>query len=309
MRKLILSLLSLILVLTGCSDNNQTSTDTVVIEDAMGSVEVPREPKRIVTLTNESTEALVELGITPVGAVNSWVGDPYYDFYEGKLDGVTPVGLEGQPNLEQIANLQPDLIIGNKMRDEDEYKQLSAIAPTVFSETIRGDWKENFQLYAKAVGKEEEGQAALDDYNQRIDTISKELDAKGLLDPEVTVIRFMDGKTRLYLEDSFTGTIFKDLGINETTIDGSDETFAMEITKEQLLDYAGDAIIYFTFVNNDSDAALDEQKSWLNDPIIQNLDAVKNGHVFKVDDIIWNTGGGVICANLVLDQIEAYATK
>ena len=46
---------------------------------------------------------------------------------------VVDFGEEGQPNLEAILSLQPDLIRGTKMGDEALYQQLSDIAPTFFS--------------------------------------------------------------------------------------------------------------------------------------------------------------------------------
>lgn len=311
MKKILFVMILSILTLTGCSNATQDESDVAMkeVEDAMGTVSVPESPKRIVTLTNESTEALVSLGITPVGAVNSWLGDPYYDYYGDALKDTTPVGLEGDPNLEAISSLEPDLIIGNKMRNEDQYDQLTQIAPTVFSSTIRGDWKENFEFYADVVGMSEKGEELINNYNQRINDISSLLDEKGLLDKEVSVVRYMDGKTRMYLNDSFSGVILNDLGVNQTYIDGSEDDFALEITKEQLAENAGDIIIYFTFISNDSDGALQTKEDWNNDPLIQNLDAVKNNQVFEVDDIIWNTGGGIICANKVLDDIEAYANS
>ena len=78
---------------------------------------------------------LLALGVTPVGAVQSWTGDPWYDHIADEMKDVEVVGLESEVNLEAIAALQPDLIIGNKMRQEDIYEQLNAIAPTVFAET------------------------------------------------------------------------------------------------------------------------------------------------------------------------------
>ncbi|MCY7264898.1 ABC transporter substrate-binding protein, partial [Pseudomonas protegens] len=74
-----------------------------------------------------------------------------------KYKGIKPVGGESDLDLEKIAKLKPDLIIGNKFRQEAQYKKLSKIAPTVFSKELRGDWKENFNLYAKALGKEKKG--------------------------------------------------------------------------------------------------------------------------------------------------------
>ena len=53
-----------------------------------------------------------------------------------KMKDVEVVGTESELNMEAIAKLQPDLIIGNKMRQEDQYNQLKDIAPTVMAETF-----------------------------------------------------------------------------------------------------------------------------------------------------------------------------
>ena len=48
------------------------------------------------------------------------------------LDGQTPALLKGELNVEQIAALQPDLIIGiNQALTQQQYDQLSKIAPTL----------------------------------------------------------------------------------------------------------------------------------------------------------------------------------
>lgn len=91
------------------------------VKHAMGETEVPANPKRVVILTNEGTEALLSLGIKPVGAVKSFTGNPWYDHIKADMEGVTVLGEEGQPNIELIASLKPDLIIGNKMRQEKKF--------------------------------------------------------------------------------------------------------------------------------------------------------------------------------------------
>ena len=48
----------------------------ITVEHAMGKQNSNR--KRVVILSNEGTEALLELGVNPVGAVQSWIGDPWY---------------------------------------------------------------------------------------------------------------------------------------------------------------------------------------------------------------------------------------
>ena len=127
-----------------------------------------------------------------------------------KMKDVEVVGVESEVNVEKIASLKPDLIIGNKMRQEKMYDQLSAIAPTVFSETLRGDWKENFKLYAKALNLEEKGNEVLSAYDQHVEDLKAKLGDK--VNQEVSVVRFMAGKSRIYYTDSFSGVIFDQLG-------------------------------------------------------------------------------------------------
>lgn len=128
------------------NSNNSEKETSYTVKHAMDTTEIKGTPKRIVVLTNEGTEALLSLGIKPVGAVQSWLGNPWYDHIKDEMKDVEVVGTESEVNLEKIAALKPDLIIGNKIRQEKVYDKLSQIAPTVFAETLRGDWKENFSL-------------------------------------------------------------------------------------------------------------------------------------------------------------------
>jgi hypothetical protein len=87
----------------------------------------------------------------------------------------TVVGDELQPNMELIASLKPDLIIGNKVRQEKVYEQLKQIAPTVFAEDLAGDWQINFKLYMEAVNKKEEGEKAMTAFNKRVSEMKAKL--------------------------------------------------------------------------------------------------------------------------------------
>lgn len=281
--------------------------ETITIEHAMGTTEVPADPKRVVVLTSEGTEALLTLGITPVGATQPATGNPWYPHMEDQMKDVKPVGDEQQVNLEAIAALEPDLIIGNKMRQEKVYEQLSSIAPTVFSETLRGDWKENFKFYAKAVNKEEEGETVLTDYDKRI----KELQGKlgDQLNQEVSVVRFMPGDARIYHQDSFSGVILNDLGFKRPGDQNNDDFAEKNVSKERIPAMDGDILFYFTYDPGNEQKGSELEKEYTNDPLFQNLNAVKNDKVYKVDDVIWNTAGGVMAANLMLDDIEKLLVK
>jgi iron complex transport system substrate-binding protein len=287
------------------SENNTASDEVRVIQHAMETTEIKGTPERIVILTNEGTEALLAMGVKPVGAVKSWTGDPWYPHIKDQMEGVEVVGLESEVNVEAIAALQPDLIIGNKMRQEEIYNQLKAIAPTVFSETLRGDWKENFKLYAKAINKEEEGNKVLSDFDNRIAELREKLGDK--INTKVSVVRFMPGKVRIYYKDTFSGIIFDQIGLARPEAQNKNE-FAAEITRERIPEMEGDILFYFTYETGDGEATKLEEE-WINDPLFKNLNVVKNNKVYKVDDTIWNTAGGVIAANLLLDQLEQIMLK
>jgi iron complex transport system substrate-binding protein len=315
-----LSALILVMIVAGCGSNannnaanttNKVSEDTTVsepsteevriIKHAMGETEIKGTPERIVVLTNEGTEALLALGVNPVGAVKSWTGSPWYEHIKTDMEGVQELGEEGQPNLELIAGLEPDLIIGNKMRHEEIYEQLKAMAPTIESETLRGDWKINFKQYAEAVGKSAEGDKLLADFDSRVEDFKAKAGDK--LKETVSVVRFMGGKTRVYHTDTFSGIIFDQIGIarNDMTIN-SKETFVDEITKERLPEVEADRLFYFTYDTGDGKGNATEEE-WTKDPLWLGLNAVKEGRVHRVDDAIWNTAGGIIAANLLLDEL------
>ncbi|WP_424767334.1 ABC transporter substrate-binding protein [Paenibacillus sp. sgz302251] len=313
-------LLALAVIVSGCgeagSNNSSTNANTTnsgesggtkteearKITHAMGETEIAGNPERIVVLTNEGTEALLALGIKPVGAVKSWTGDPWYEHIQSDMEGVTVVGDESQPNMELIASLKPDLIIGNKLRQEKVYEQLKAIAPTVFSETLRGEWQSNFKLYADAVGKKAEGDKIISDYDSR--TADFKAKAGDKLNQKVSVVRFMAGKTRIYLEDTFTGIAFSKMGITRPDNQKYTDTFVEEITKERLPEVDADMLFYFTYETGDGKGT-EMEKEMLNDPLWQSLNVVKNNKAIRVDDAIWNTAGGVLAANLMLDELYA----
>ncbi|CAG9620805.1 ABC transporter substrate-binding protein [Sutcliffiella rhizosphaerae] len=309
-----LLLLSIIttLILAACSSNNGASEsdqaganasegESYEVEHAMGTASIKGTPKKVVILTNEGTEALLAMGVKPVGAVQSWLGDTWYDHIKEGMEGVEVVGTESAVNLEAIVALQPDLIIGNKLRQEDIYEQLNAIAPTVFAETLRGDWQENFKLYAQALNKEEEGNKVLGDFDARVADLSEQLGDK--LEQEVSIIRFTAGDVRIYHKDSFSGIILDQLGFARPESQDVDDFAEMNTTKERIPAMDGDILFYFSYETGDGEASKIKDE-WLEDPLFKNLEVAKAGNVHEVSDPVWNTAGGALAASLMLDDIE-----
>lgn len=286
------------------AEEGNTEDTSYTVEHAMGTATLEKAPEKVVILTNEGTEALLALGITPVGAVQSWSPDgEWYDHIAVDMKDVQVVGTESAVTVEAIAALQPDLIIGNKMRQEDIYEQLDAIAPTVFAETLRGNWQENFELYSKAVNKEEEGQKVIGDYKDRISGLQEKLGDK--LNQEVSIVRFMADDVRIYHKDSFSGVILEQLGFARPESQDVNDFAAKGVTPERIPEMDGDILFYFTYADAEGKAN-SAAEEWINNPLFQNLEVAKNGEVHEVSDSIWNTAGGVVAANLMLDDIEKF---
>lgn len=269
------------------------------VTHAMGTTEVPPAPQRVVVLTNEGTEAVLALGMTPVGAVRSWLGDPWYDHIAERMRGVAMVGTEHAPNLELIAALQPDLILGNKLRQETVYNQLSAIAPTVMSSVLNGAWQENFALYAEALGKADEGRRLLTAFDGRATALRSAL-GRGIKE-KVSVVRFMPGAARIYYKDTFSGQILAQVGFSRPAVQDRG-AFADQVTKERIPDMDGDRMFYFLYERGDG-KAVDAARDWMREPLWKGLSAVQSGRVHKVSDAIWNTSGGILSAHMVLDDL------
>ncbi len=273
------------------------------VKHAMGETDII-STKRVVILTNEGTEALLALGIKPVGATNSWIGDPWYEHITPLMQGVTPVGTESKVDVETVALLEPDLIIANKLWQGKIAEQLNAIAPTVWAETLKGEWKNNFKLYAKALNKEAEGHTLLAKYTTKAQKIK---DAK--IDEVVAIIRFLPNHARIYQVDSFSGVVLNDAGLKRAP-NALQPGFTIKITnKERIPEMDADRIFFFTWDKGDGKGYAFE-KEWMDTSLWKNLSAVKKGNVHRVVDVYWNTSGGIISANIMLDQIaEFYGLK
>ncbi|WP_409299360.1 ABC transporter substrate-binding protein [Peribacillus sp. SCS-26] len=298
----------LVFLLAACGNDTakkegSSGADKITVKHAMGETKVPANPKKVVILTNEGTEALLALGIKPAGAVQSFTGKPWYSHIKDQMKGVEVVGLESEVNMEAIAAMKPDLIIGNKMRQEKQYEQLNEIAPTVFSETLRGDWQQNFKLYAKAVNKEEKGKEVLADYNNHVEEVKKA--AGDNLKKKISMVRFMPGDVRIYHKDSFSGVVLDQVGFARAEGQDANDFAEKNVTKERIPAMDGDMIFYFTYEEGGGEATQLEDE-WLKDPLFKNLNAAKSGNVHKVDDAIWNTAGGILAANQMLDDLKGF---
>lgn len=305
------SLLSILLLLflSACgteppatNPENQSGGEERLIQHAMGETLVPNNPERIVVLDSGELDTAIALGITPVGAVTALEGGNFMSYLGDKTAGIENVGTIGQPNLEAITNLAPDLIISSKMRHEDIYQQLSDIAPTVFAERTGVTWKENLTLYAEALNRTEQGDALVQAYNERIEEFQTAMGDR-LSTTKISIVRALADVTRIYQKGSFIGTVLEDLGLARPDSQQlADETF-VEVGYERIADMDGDFIFVMYYGERDSLDQLQDQAQW------KELNGVKNGHVHEVEDDLWMLGIGMGAAQQIIDQLFEYVVQ
>lgn len=277
-----------------------------VIKHIMGETEVPANPKRIVVLTGDALEAVLSVGIKPVGSVKAMGDRIWYEHLESQMDGVVNVGDMSAPDLEKIQQLEPDLILGAKSRQEKSYDLLKEIAPTVFTEShTLGQWKADFRLYVDAINKKEKGEEVMKAWEGRAAALSKKLKDAGKLDQEVGILRFTAGSSRFFYNMSYSGSIVKELGFKRPANHDVDNKWIETITQERIPEMDADVLFYFVLDNGDG-KAISFADEWIKSKLFQELRAAKNGKLYEVNDGYWNMTYGILSADYVLADIEKY---
>lgn len=266
------------------------------VPHAMGTTTIPERPQRVVVLDTGELDAALALGVTPVGAVTTDVSSGFLSYLAEGAAGVEQVGTIGEPNLEAIAALRPDLILSNQVRHEELYDELSAIAPTVFAERVGAVWKENFLLDAQALGLEQRAEEALAGYERDAAALGERL---GEPAPTVSPLRFVAGTVRAYTPESFIGTVLADIGLAQPDLPADEVPQFAELSPEQLTLADADVVLYSSY----GDAAGSGEDTALGGPLWPRLGAVRAGQAHAVEDDVFFTGIGLMAANRILDDL------
>lgn len=208
----------------------------------MGTTDVPERAERVVVLDTGELDDTTALGLKPIGAVTTDVDDSFIGYLDDKTDGIEPVGTINEPNLEKIAQLDPDLILSSKVRHENFYDQLSKIAPTVFTETVGQSWKKNLELHGEALGRSSAAAALLEDYERDAEAVRGQVEPGSV----ISYVRFLPGQTRLYSDKSFIGVILSDIGAAVPEPARGADTF-VELSEENLGLADTDRVVTSTF--------------------------------------------------------------
>ncbi|MER6997936.1 iron-siderophore ABC transporter substrate-binding protein [Streptomyces sp. NPDC000410] len=311
------------LTLTACGttepaadDKTKKTAERISLTDASGAkVELDGPAKKVVATEWNVVENLVSLGVDPVG-VSDVKGYKTWDTAVPLKNEPKDIGTRGEPSMDTIAGLAPDLIVATTDLPPAAVKQLRKVAPVLEVRAADakdpiGQMTKNLDLIAQATGTTGEADKLKKQFDAKLAEGNKALAAAGL---GGTKIAFADGyvvsnqtSIRPFTSGSLIGAVNEKLGLkNAWTVKG-DEAYGLGTTDVEGLTKIGD--VQFAYIGNASDknstpftGVLAKDKVWTSLPF------VKKGNVHRLPDGIWMFGGPG-SMNKYVDSLVAALTK
>ena len=295
------------LTLLGACSTNNDSTDSsgsattsseiaTTFTDAMGNeVTVPENPQRVIGSYLE--DYLVSLGVTPVA---QWTvgNDSDQAYLQDKLAEVPRINYELP--FEDVLSFEPDLLLmdSNSMVEGDKYDQYSKIVPTyVVTNGEDVTWRERLTDIAKVLHKEEQAAQVEADYDDLV-AATKETYADQIQGKSIAVLWVVNNSVFMVSETKSSGQLlYHELGfevpalVSEISESATADWSAVSLEKLAELDAD-----YLILVNSDKGADFFSEQVW------QNLDAVKNNHLWEFGpESSWLYNGPIAYTKMIED--------
>ncbi|MEJ8645460.1 iron-siderophore ABC transporter substrate-binding protein [Streptomyces sp. MS1.HAVA.3] len=311
-----------VLTLTACGttepakDDTKKTAERITLTDDTGTkVELDGPAKNVVGTEWNVVESLISLGVAPVG-VSDVKGYKTWNTAVPLKNEPKDVGTRGEPSMDTVASLKPDLILATTDLPPAAIEQLRKVAPVL---TVRaaaasdpiGQMTKNLDLIAQATGTTEKAGTLKQQFQTKLDEGKKALADAGRSGAQFA---FADGyvvsnqvSIRPYTSGSLIGGVNEKLGLkNAWTVQG-DEAYGLGTTDVEGLTKLGD--VEFAYIANDGDkdstpftGALAQDKVWTSLPFVQ------KGNVHRLPDGIWMFGGPE-SMNKYIDAVVAALKK
>ncbi|MDB6352486.1 ABC transporter substrate-binding protein [Trichococcus sp. K1Tr] len=279
------------------------SEATVTIEDARGSVEVPKDPKNVAVLDFGHLDTLIALG--KEDAVTGTATENMPAYLADKADQFENVGTLKEPNVEALANLAPELIIiSNRLVDFAE--QLEEIAPVVVLSVDYTDYWGSAQKNIATLGTIFDEEAAAD---EAIATLNEEIEAvqaktAGISEKTLTLL-LNDGSMSAFSTGSRFGFIYDTLGFTPVDAAIEDSTHGQSVGYEGLLEI-NPQILFVVDRTAAIGTASDENAALLENDFVYQTDAYKNNKIINLSSDLWYlSGGGIESIHLMVEEVAA----
>lgn len=267
-----------------------TCAQAYVVHDSRGDHQLEQVPQRVVVLDWNLLEAVIELGVTPLGTADM---DGYADWMvKPEIPTQTvELGNRSEPNLEKIVALKPDVILVSE-RHVDIIPQLERIAPVFYFSNFAADDNdaqvaiEQLRQLGELFQRSEIAEQKLAQIEQRLDEL------KGLLQqrfdgqlPPVVLMRFANlTSTFLYTENSIPQYVLERLGLTNALPQPTAQWGIVQKPIADLQHIKQGMVLYILPFNQE--AQLKKSILWKAMPF------VRNRHVGAVSSV-WSYGGAI----------------
>jgi len=254
-----------------------------------GTLTLDKTPKRVIALNWAATEALLLLGVTPIGVAdrdgyNVWVKEPELP------EGVANIGTRVAPSLEAIAELKPDLIVTSSEM-APAANLLERIAPTY----VVSVYKQGSRPFEEASGmlttlgemlnREERAEAVLNDIDQTLQAQRRRLENAGLADRPVALVNFLDDRhVRVYAPTGLFQSALTALGLENAWPHSGNYWGFSVVGLEALAPYQDSRIVVI------SPTLPGLSDTLANSPFWTYLPPVQRDQVYQIDPV-WPFGG------------------
>ncbi len=278
MKRITLSVVIALLVLTLVGApwaSAQEDTGPRTVTDFMGQpVTIEAPPQRVVGMSASISEMLFAIGVTPVGVTDGMD-------YPPAAANLPTFGSGYQPDLEALAALEPDLIIGNGQLNMQIMDKLQAIAPTLMIMTLTpGDVPKNIRTLGQATWHDTEAEYLAQAYDGFLGAMGN-VGASQTEHPSVLIIVGTLDVPNYGKSETYLGDMAKILGATNIADGNADQgpfPGYTQLSTETIL--SADPDFVFT-ITQGSDTPMPE--SMKDDPIWSSLTAFQNGHVMELD--------------------------
>lgn len=279
---------------SGTTESSSSEPATRQLTDAQDhKVEIPEKPKRVIASYLE--DYLVALDEKPVA---QWtVG-------KGSIQGYLQDELEDIPTInydlpyEEVLKYEPDLLLigSNATVEGGKYDEYAKIAPTYVVKNGDGvTWREQLNEIGKVFNKEDKAKQVEEDYETLITQTKKDFGDK-IDGKSAAVLWVTNNSAFMVAENRSSGRLlYGDLGFETPAL-------TKEVSEKATSDWSAVSLEslsqldadYLFLVNSDQGAAMFE------DPLWQNIPAVKNNQLYEFGpETSWLYNGPIAYTKMV----------
>lgn len=297
---------------------SSVSTSCQTIDHAVGQTEICGVPRKVAALSPYILDMMLSLGVEPAGysaadVTSDLLRQSKFDRpsqqipYLGSRITTQPINLGDRhsPSLEALAQLNPDVILGEDWQGtQSQYVLLSQIAPTVLVDDEAGGWQHAIQIVAQVLDRAAQLEHTLTEYKSHIAEARQQLAQVTEKYPRVLLLSSgsLKREIRTYYCSEFS-RLLEAIGFQLVYQEENLSECSSQLSVEVLPQLNADIVMVVAYDETEQGNAEGWQarrQEWNQIPTLQQMPATQAGRVYFIDARL-STLRGPLAADAILD--------